>query len=53
MYDHKIQVNLKLKMILLHPHKTMIKIKRMNNLKMKLMIKRKALIKGGRGLWRS
>jgi hypothetical protein len=48
MYDHKIQVNLKLKMILLHPHKTMIKIKRMNNLKMKLMIKRKALIKGGK-----
>jgi hypothetical protein len=33
-------------MILLHPHKTMSKIKRMNNLKMKLMIKRKALIKG-------
>jgi hypothetical protein len=34
-------------MILLHPHKTMSKIKRMNKMKIKLMIKRKALIKGG------
>jgi hypothetical protein len=53
----KIQVNIKLvmpQMILLHPHKIMSKTKRMNtkmnkkNLKMKinLMIKRKALIKG-------
>jgi hypothetical protein len=53
-----IQVNLKLlhpQMILLHQHKIMRKIKRMNmkmykkNLKKKIkfMIKRKALIKGG------
>jgi hypothetical protein len=52
-----IQVNLKLvslQMILLHPHKIMSKIKRMNiemnkkNLKMKIkfIIKSKALIKG-------
>jgi hypothetical protein len=52
-----IQVNLKLvkpQMILLHPHRIMIKIKRMNmkmnkkNLKMslKIMIKRRAMIKG-------
>jgi hypothetical protein len=33
-------------MILLHPHRTISKIKRMNNMKIKLMIKRKALIKG-------
>jgi hypothetical protein len=33
-------------MILLHPHKTMSKIKRMNKKKIKLMIKRKELIKG-------
>jgi hypothetical protein len=33
-------------MILLHPHKTMSKIKRMNKMKIKPMIKRKALIKG-------
>jgi hypothetical protein len=33
-------------MILLHPHKTMSKIKRMNKMKIKLMIKRKASIKG-------
>jgi hypothetical protein len=33
-------------MILLHPHKTVSKIKRMNKMKIKLMIKRKALIKG-------
>jgi hypothetical protein len=33
-------------MILLHPHKTMSKIKRMNKMKIKFMIKRKALIKG-------
>jgi hypothetical protein len=33
-------------MILLHPHKTMSKIKRMHEMKIKLMIKRKALIKG-------
>jgi hypothetical protein len=33
-------------MILLHPHRVRSKIKRMNNLKMKLKIKRKALIKG-------
>jgi hypothetical protein len=33
-------------MILLHPHETMSKIKRMNKMKIKLMIKRKALIKG-------
>jgi hypothetical protein len=33
-------------MILLHPHKTMSKIKRMNKMKINLMIKRKALIKG-------
>jgi hypothetical protein len=33
-------------MILLHPHKTMSRIKRMNKMKIKLMIKRKALIKG-------
>jgi hypothetical protein len=32
-------------MILLYPYKTMSKIKRMNNMKIKLMIKRKALIK--------
>jgi hypothetical protein len=34
-------------MILLHPHTTMSKIKRMNKIKIKLMIKRKSLIKGG------
>jgi hypothetical protein len=34
-------------MILLHPHKTMRKIKRMNKMKIKFMIKRKALIKEG------
>jgi uncharacterized membrane protein len=39
-------VNLKPEMILLHPHKTMRKIKRMNKMKIKLMIKRKVLIKG-------
>jgi hypothetical protein len=33
-------------MILFHPHKTMSKIKKMNKMKIKLMIKRKALIKG-------
>jgi hypothetical protein len=33
-------------MILLHPHKTMSKIKRMNKMKIKLMIKSKSLIKG-------
>jgi hypothetical protein len=33
-------------MILLHPHKTMSKIKRMNKMKIKFMIKRKPLIKG-------
>jgi hypothetical protein len=33
-------------MILLHPHKTMSKIKRINKMKIKLMIKRKALIEG-------
>jgi hypothetical protein len=33
-------------MILLHPHKTMSKIKKMNKMKIKLMIKRKASIKG-------
>jgi hypothetical protein len=43
---HKFQVNLIPQMILLHPHKTMSKIKRMNKMKIKLMIKRKALIKG-------
>jgi hypothetical protein len=36
-------------MILLHPHKTMSKIKRMSQKKIKLMIKRKVLIKGGGG----
>jgi hypothetical protein len=39
-------VNLKPQIILLHPHKIMSKIKRMNKMKIKLMIKRKALIKG-------
>jgi hypothetical protein len=39
-------VNLIPQMILLHPNKTMSKIKRMNKLKMKLMINRKALIEG-------
>jgi hypothetical protein len=39
-------VNFKPQMILLHPHKTMSRIKRMNKMKIKLMIKRKALIKG-------
>jgi hypothetical protein len=39
-------VNLKPQRILLHPHKTMSKIKRMNKMKIKLMIKRKTLIKG-------
>jgi hypothetical protein len=33
-------------MILLHPHKAMSKIKRMNKMKIKLMIKRKTLTKG-------
>jgi hypothetical protein len=33
-------------MILLHPHKTMSKIKMVNYMKIKLMIKRKALIMG-------
>jgi hypothetical protein len=33
-------------MILLHPHKTMSKIKRMNKMKIKRMINRKILIKG-------
>jgi hypothetical protein len=33
-------------MILLHPHKTMSKIKMVNYMKIKLMIKRKALILG-------
>jgi hypothetical protein len=33
-------------MILLQPHKTMSKIKRMNKMKIKLIIKRKASIKG-------
>jgi hypothetical protein len=33
-------------MILLHPHKTMSKIKRMNKMKIKPMINRKILIKG-------
>jgi hypothetical protein len=50
MLGHKIQVNLKLiipQMILLHPHKIMSKIKRMNKMKIKLKIKREALIKGG------
>jgi hypothetical protein len=37
-------VNLKPQMILLHPHKTMSKIKRMNKIKIKLIIKKKALI---------
>jgi hypothetical protein len=32
-------------MILLHPHKTISKIKRMDKMKIKLMIKRKALTK--------
>jgi hypothetical protein len=32
-------------MILLHPHNTMSKIKRINKMKIKLMIKRKSLIK--------
>jgi hypothetical protein len=36
-------------MILLHPHKTMSKIKKMDKMKIKLMIKRKALIRGGGG----
>jgi hypothetical protein len=48
------QVNLKPQMILLHPHKIMIKTKRMNmkmnkknlNMKIKFMIKKKALLKG-------
>jgi hypothetical protein len=48
--NHKIQVNLKPQMILLHPHKVMSKIKRMNKkrlkMKTKFMIERKALIKG-------
>jgi hypothetical protein len=44
-YDHKIQVKLYPQLILLHPHKTMSKIKRMNKMKIKLMMKRKALIK--------
>jgi hypothetical protein len=44
-------MNLKLvkpQMILLHTHKIMIKIKKMNkkNLKMKIMIKRRVMIKG-------
>jgi hypothetical protein len=39
-------VNLKPQMILLHPHKTMSNIKRMNKVKIKLMTKRKTLIKG-------
>jgi hypothetical protein len=34
-------------MILLHPHKTMSKIKKVDKMKIKLMIKRKALIRGG------
>jgi hypothetical protein len=38
-------VNLMPQMILLHPHKIMSKIKRINKMKIKLMIKRKALIK--------
>jgi hypothetical protein len=40
-------INLKVlpQMILLHPHKVMSKIKRMNK-KMKLMTKRRAMIKG-------
>jgi hypothetical protein len=33
-------------MILLHPHKNMNEIKRMNKMKIRLIIKRKALIKG-------
>jgi hypothetical protein len=33
-------------MILLHPHKIVSKIKRLNKMKMKLKIKRKSLIKG-------
>jgi hypothetical protein len=52
-----IQMNLKLvkpQMILLHPHKIMIKIKRMNitmnknnlEMKMKIMINRRAMIEG-------
>jgi hypothetical protein len=43
--DHKIQVSPPPKMILLHPHKTMSKIKRMIKMKIKLMIKMKELIK--------
>jgi hypothetical protein len=43
-------------MILLHPHKIMSKIKRMNKknlkLKIKFIIKRKALIKGEMGMMR-
>jgi hypothetical protein len=56
MLDHKIQVNIKLvkpQMILVHPHKIMSNTKRMNTkmnkknlkIKIKFMIKRKALIK--------
>jgi hypothetical protein len=33
-------------MMLLHPHKIMSKVKRMNKMKIKLMIKRRALING-------
>jgi hypothetical protein len=39
-------MNLKPQMILLHPHKTMSKIKRINKIKIKVMIKTKVLIKG-------